>query len=140
MRGSPLLRALLLFAALALFAVPLWRLTRPEPAPTAENAPDVVIDPLELQATFLPVPPVQFEVVHLGKTVWRIAGADQAASGPLRLPFPTEGIDLQVRARWAAGQADGAVRLRIVRAGAPPSEKVAWSRTDGSIDEVLTFP
>lgn len=96
-------------------------------------------DPVELQATFLPSAPLEFEVRYLGKMVWRSSGAEQAASGPLALPFPPEGIDLQIVARWPAGQANGAVRLGLARAGTPTVERIAWSRTDGSLNEVLTF-
>ena len=140
MRGSPLLRALLLFAAIALFALPLWRLTHPEPVkgPTVPEAA-ATVDPIELRATFLPSPPVEFEVRHLGRTVWRTSGAERAASGPLALPVPPEGVDFQVVARWPSGQANAALRLELVRNGAPPLERMAWSRPDGSLDEVLTF-
>lgn len=97
------------------------------------------VDPVELQATFLPSPPLEFEVRYLGKLVWRSSGAEQAASGPLALPFPPEGIDLQIVGRWPAGQANGAVRLGLARSGAPTVERIAWSRPDGSLNEVLTF-
>lgn len=142
MRGSPLLRALILFLALAAFAVPLWFLTRPagptNPLPTdATTAP---VEPLEIQAAFLPGAPVEFEVRHLGRLVWRGAGAEQGASGPLALPFPEEGIELQVRVRWSSGVPNGAVRLQVLRRGAPALERVAWSGADGSIDAVLNFP
>ncbi|MBS0657305.1 MAG: hypothetical protein JSR82_03540 [Verrucomicrobia bacterium] len=142
MRGSPLLRALLLLLGLGLFALPLWRLTRPEVASKTTESPEsaATVEPLELRATFLPGPPAEFEVRHLGKPVWKVSGAEQAASGPLRLPFPAEGIDLELIGRWPPGQANGAVRLGVVRAGAPVVERVAWTKPDGTLSEVLTFP
>lgn len=132
---------MLLVAVIGLFALPLWRLTHPAertPLPEGPTAP-AEVDPIELRATFLPGPPAEFEVRHLGKTVWKVAGADQASSGPLRLPFPPEGIDLEIVARWPMGQANGAVRLGVLRAGAPAVERVAWTKSDGTLSEILTF-
>lgn len=143
MRGSPLLRAVLTLLALLLMAWPVWRVTRAS-APTAAPEPDATADTtpakVRLRLSFLPGPPLEWSVRHLGRVVWSGAsGGGEAESPELAIPIPEEGVDLQVTARWPAGTAIGAARLRLVRSNSPALERSAWTDERGALDAVLTF-
>lgn len=136
MRGSPLLRAAIVIAALLLLLIPIRRLTvaRSEAEPAA--APVVVAKkPVRLAITATAAP-FRFEVSHLGRVIWRGESAASRADAEVPLVVPAEGVDLALKAEWAAGQT-AAVRLAVSVDGDAPVERTVWG--DGSVDEVLTF-
>ena len=47
--------------------------------------------------------------------------------------------DLQLRVRWPAGTKSAAAQLSVLAGQSFANERHAWSRPDGTLDEVLTF-
>ncbi len=139
MRGSPLLRALIAFAFIALAGVPLWKLTTVDGAVAAPAQAEAGAVPIGLRLTFS-VAPESFAISHLGKVVW----ADQSheshktdESHDLALPFPEEGVDLVVKVAWPR-DAEGALRLRLTDPNGNEHDKTVWGR--GEMEEVIAFP
>src|SRR5688572_26007287 len=72
MRGSPLARALIVFALLLCLAPVLWRMTNAEAVPTAAVAPEVsdgAEKDIAIELSFT-APPARVAILHLGKQVW----------------------------------------------------------------------
>lgn len=135
MRGSPLLRAGLVFVALLVLLIPLRSLTRAReavaPATPAPTATQLVT--LEITATDRPA---RFTVTHLGQPIWSGEVTDGPVATELSLPFPKEGVDLGLSARWP-GAKTGAVKLTVTPDGADPVDRTAWG--EGAVDDVFTF-
>ncbi len=138
MRGSPLLRALVAFVVLLFLAWPLWRLTHaearlalPESAPISPTRSDI-----RLQLTFS-APATDLKVMHLGNEVWIDPAPKGMVERTLAIPYPKEGIDLEVKCKWLAGK-PSAVRVRLTEPRGVEHVKTIWGT--GEIDEVVTFP
>ena len=136
MRGSPLLRVLLVVIALLVVIWPLRSLTthRAETsaaAPTAAAAESNVH--LVLTSTSFPF---TFEVSHLGKTIWKGEATESSVAKDVKMAFPSEGIDLLVDAKWQ-GAKQAAVRLDVTPDDGNTMTKTLWG--DGSVNSVLTF-
>ena len=136
MKGSPLLRALIAFALIALAGVPLWKLTHADATVAAPVQVETAAASVALRLTFSD-PPESFAVTHLGKAVWAGASHGTDESRDLALPFPKEGVDLVVKVKWP-GEAEGAVRLRLTDPDGNEYDKTFWGR--GETEEVVTFP
>lgn len=136
MRGSPLLRVLLVVIALLAVIWPLRSLTThrtdaPAAAPTAaESESDVH---LVLTSTSFPF---TFEVSHLGKTIWKGEATESSVAKDVKMAFPTEGIDLLVDAKWQ-GEKQAAVRLDVTPDESDSMTKTLWG--SGSVSGILTF-
>lgn len=140
MRGSPLLRALLAFGLILLLGLPLARMTRPAAvsAPALAAPPAAAAKEIAIEFTFTTLP-TEVSISHLGATVWSAAEvkeADLAAS--ITIPFPREGVDLGVRAKFPESAPLVAMRVRLTDPEGSEHERTCWGR--GEIDEVLTFP
>ena len=139
MKGSPLLRAFVAFALIALAGVPLWKLTRADATVAAPAQVEAGAVPVSLRLTFSAVPE-SFAISHLGKVVWA-DGSNKShttyESDKLALPFPKEGVDLVVKVAWP-GDAEGAVRLRLTDPDGNEHDKTIWGH--GAMEEVVTFP
>lgn len=139
MKGSPLLRALIAFALIALAGVPLWKLTHAEATAMAPAQADVAAAKITLRLTFSAAPE-SFTISHLGKVVWE-NGANSShsteESRELALAFPKEGVDLVVKVAWP-GDVEGALRLRLTDPDGNEHDKTIWGR--GAMEEVVTFP
>jgi hypothetical protein len=136
MRGSPLVRAILIIAILLLALIPLWRLThKPESAPFVEAAPAAKAS-VRVELTFAHAPS-DFQILHLGKIIWEGTSPGETAQKNLAMEFPKEGIDLEVKATWPAATPLTAVRVSVTRGNDAAIEKTAWGK--GALDEVLTF-
>jgi hypothetical protein len=137
-RGSPLLRALIAFAALLALALPLWRLTKPKAAPLTapmrDDAPSAVVT-LRLEFTRLPR---VVNVFHLGKQIWSFSPTQSEVQQPLRIPWPPEGVDLRFQIDWPEEPAIAAARIRITTPDGTEYDRSVWSKA--LADEVLTFP
>src|ERR1700756_1640908 len=126
MRGSPLLRVLLVVIALLAVLWPLRRLTthRTEAtsaaAPTAD-APEANVH-LVLTSTSYPF---TFEVSHLGKTIWKGEAAESSAASDVKMTFPPEGLDLLVDAK-GQGDKEAAVKLDVAVNGADEITGTLW--------------
>jgi hypothetical protein len=137
MRGSPLLRVLLVVIALLAVLWPLRSLTthragsQPALAHTAA-APESNVH-LALTSTSFPF---TFEVSHLGKTIWKGEAGENSTVRNVTMSFPPEGIDLLVDAKWQ-GEKQGAVKLDVTVNDGDTMTKTLWG--NGSVNGVLTF-
>jgi hypothetical protein len=136
MRGSPLLRVLLVVIALLAVLWPLRSLTthRAETAPTPQTAstPGSNVH-LVLTSTSVPF---TFEVSHLGKTIWKGEAMESSVASDVKMPFPPEGIDLLVDAKWQSDK-QAAVRLDVAADNNDTTTKTLWGT--GGVSGVLTF-
>jgi hypothetical protein len=136
MRGSPLLRVLLVVIALLAVLWPLRSLTthRAETASTPQTAstPESNVH-LVLTSTSVPF---TFEVSHLGKTIWKGEAMESNVARDVKMAFPPEGIDLLVDAKWQ-GDKQAAVRLDVAVDNADTTTKTLWG--NGAVSGVLTF-
>jgi hypothetical protein len=136
MRGSPLLRVLLVVIALLAVLWPLRSLTthRAETASTPQTAstPESNVH-LVLTSTSVPF---TFEVSHLGKTIWKGEAMESSVARDVKMAFPAEGIDLLVDAKWQ-GDKQAAVRLDVAVDNGDTTTKTLWGT--GGVSGVLTF-
>jgi hypothetical protein len=136
MRGSPLLRVLLVVIALLAVLSPLRSLTthRAETASTPEtgSTPEPNVH-LVLTSTSVPF---TFEVSHLGKTIWKGEAMENTVTLDLKMAFPSEGVDLLVDAKWQ-GDKQAAVRLDVTVDNGDTTTKTLWG--NGGVSGVLTF-
>ena len=137
MKGSPLLRALLAFLAIALAGVPLWRLTRAGTATAAPAPAEKAAALIPLRLTFSTAPR-SFAISHLGAVLWSGGTDGTDATKTVALPFPKEGVDLLLKVAWPADAADAAARIRLTDPAGNAHDKTVWGR--GEIAEVVTFP
>ena len=136
MLGSPLFRAVIAFVSLAVLGLPVWRLTHTRAsAPQAEVAP--VAKPVHIAIAFT-VAPRGVKVRHLAKEIWADASASGEIERDLTLPWPKEGVDLQIQIDWPADAPLAAARVRVTDPDGREHEKSIFSK--GPADEVLTFP
>jgi hypothetical protein len=137
MRGSPLLRVLLVVIALLAVLWPLRSLTTHR-AETASTPPQTASTPesnvhLVLTSTSIPF---TFEVSHLGKTIWKGEAMESTVARDVKLAFPPEGIDLLVDANWQGAQ-QTAVKLDVTPDSSDTMTKTLWGT--GGVSGVLTF-
>jgi hypothetical protein len=138
MRGSPILRAVLVFIALLSLAPVLWRLTRADardvkqlvtqaPAPKAK---------MEVQLAFS-TPAKRVEIQHLGREVWSKTMPAAAETFTSEIPWPKEGVELHVLVEWPEGTRAAAMRLRLTAPDGTEHDRTMWG--GATADDVLTF-
>ena len=137
MTGSPLLRALLAFLAIASTGFPLWKLTRPNAATAAPQPAAVVHSGISVVLTFSEAPE-SCSILHLGKVLWTQRMPAGEVQETLQLEYPREGIDLEIQVAWPPADKPAAMRVKITDPDGNEHEKTIWGR--GAMDEVLTFP
>jgi hypothetical protein len=139
MRGSPLLRAVLVALALLALLAPLRTLTnrRSEAAPSLQRAAQGSAAKkkirLELTST---TAPFKYQITSDGEPIWSGESDSPTAATDLELEFPPEGIDLVLDATWAEKKPT-AVRLALTPQGSGTMAKTIWGTTN--VSEVLTF-
>lgn len=138
MRGSPILRAVLVFVALLALAPLLWRLTRPvfaeaSPQPPQQVAKATVEGRLNFSATATRV-----VIQHLGREVWSKASPAVAESFSAEIPWPKEGVELHVLVAWPDGTRNAAMRVRLAGPDGAEYDRTVWG--DATADDVLKFP
>ena len=141
MRGSPILRAALVFVVLLALAPLLWRVTH-----SAASARSAFVQPVPQPANSARVEArVNFStaatrvaIQHLGRDVWSKASPALAENFPAEIPWPKEGVDLHVIVEWPAGTRGAAMRVRLTSPDGKEHDRTVWG--DASADEVLTFP
>jgi hypothetical protein len=136
MRGSPLLRVLLVVIALLAVLWPLRSLTthrtgRPPAPPQTATAQSNVR--LVLTSTTVPF---TFEISHLGKTIWKGEATESSVARDVQVTFPPEGIDLLIDVKWQ-GQKQTAVKVDVTLEGGDTITKTLWGTTQ--VNDVLTF-
>ena len=140
MRGSPILRAVLVFVALLALAPLLWKLTRVGAVSVAvqdvikESAEPVQV-PIELKFSF---PANKVVIMHLGKEIWSKTDTEFEEAAVLQLPWPKEGVELRIVVAWGAGNPGSAMRIRLTAPDITEYERTVWGGV--SADEVLKFP
>jgi hypothetical protein len=137
MRGSPLLRVLLVVIALLVILWPLRSLTthRPESPSTSSSAAAAPESNVHLVLTSTSFP-FTFEVSHLGKTIWKGEAIESSVGRDAKISFPAEGIDLSVDAKWQSDK-QAAVRLDVALDNGETMTKTLWGT--GGVSGVLTF-
>lgn len=136
MKGSPLLRALLVVIALLAVLWPLRSLTthRAKEPPTSPQTPttESSVHLVLTSTTF----PFTFEVSHLGKTIWKGEAVESSVARDVQMIFPSEGIDLLLDAKWQ-GQKQTAVKIDLTPEGGDTITRTLWGTT--GVNDVLTF-
>ena len=137
MRGSPLLRVLVVVIALLAVLWPLRSLTThrvESPSAPAQSvaAPESNVH-LVLTSTSYPF---TFEVSHLGKTIWKGEASESSVARDVKMAFPPEGIDLLVDVKWQDDR-EGAAKLDVVVDNRETMTKTLWGA--GSVSDILTF-
>ena len=139
MRGSPLVRAILVVIALLVLLVPLRTLTRrrSEAATPLQQAVQGSFEKrgfrLELTST---TAPFKYQVTSGGETIWSGESSATTVATDVELKFPSEGIDLVLDASWAEKR-QTAVRLALIPQKSAAMAKTVWGTT--SVSEVMTF-
>src|ERR1700694_4047364 len=121
-------------------ALPLRHLTRASsPAPAAPApAPGSPLVPVRLAVAFAQKP-LRFEIDYLGKPLWKDDAVQATtAEKTIAMPYPKEGVDLEYKVAWPAGNPLAAARLSVAAGQAEPSSKTLWGA--GQVDDILTFP
>jgi hypothetical protein len=139
MRGSPLVRAVLVVIALLVLVLPLRTLTsrrseKPTLLPRAvQGATEKKKFRLELTCTTVPF---EYHVTSGGEAIWSGESNSTTVATDSELEFPPEGIDLVVDASWTESKPT-AVRLVLIPQGSAVMTRTIWGTT--SVSEVLTF-
>jgi hypothetical protein len=136
MRGSPLLRALLVVIALLAVLWPLRSLTthraeQPHAPPQTATAQSNVH--LVLTSTTFPF---AFAISYLGEPIWKGEAVESSIARDVHMTFPPEGIDLLIDAKWQ-GQRQTAVKVDVTPEGGDTITKTLWGTTQ--VSDVLTF-
>jgi len=138
-RGSPLLRAIIVFAALLALAPLLWQVTRSSNGASSVEQPAAKpgsSSRVDLALAFSS-PAKRVSIEHLGREIWAKSEPEMEENATLELPWPKEGIDLHVKVEWPEGAPMAAMRMRVVAPNGTEHDRSVWGR--GSADEVVTF-
>jgi hypothetical protein len=136
MKGSPLLRALLVVIALLALLWPLRSLTshHAKEPPTSPQTPATESNVhLVLTSTTFPF---TFEVSHLGQTIWKGEAVESSVARDVRMIFPPEGIDLLLDVKWQ-GQKQTALKVDLTPESGDTITKTLWGTTE--VSDVVTF-
>lgn len=91
--------------------------------------------PVHIALTFAHAP-TDFQVLYLGKVIWKGTQPGDTIQKDFSMEFPKEGIDLEIKADWPPGTPDTAVRVAVTH-GYGTTDQTAWGKD--SLDSVLTF-
>ncbi len=140
MKGSPVLRAILLASLMLALGWPLHLLTQKgedaHEQASAQPTESRVAERLPLVLTFSK-PAERVEIRHLGVVVW---SKDQPAlqeAVELNLPFPKEGAELGVSVVWGDSAAS-ALRIQLTTPDGSELERTVWGTA--STESIVPFP
>lgn len=143
MRGSPLIRALVLLFGLLSLGWPLRMLLQREAAqvvaaqtPAAPLAEAAVPSLLPLTLTFSQKA-LRVELRYAGKSVWTLAHPGLHEVAELQIPFPKEGVELAVSVEFE-GEAQGALRLQLTAPDGSEYDRSLWGAR--TVEAVIPFP
>ncbi len=137
MRGSPILRAALVFVALLALAPLLWRLTRVE-ARTTQPAPRQPVQGAKVEARLTFSTSAKRAVIqHLGREVWNKAAPGTEESFTCEIPWPPDGVEMHVLIEWPEGTRAAAMRMRVTAPDGTEHDRSVWG--DATADDVVTF-
>lgn len=139
MRGSPLLRAAITFAALLVLAPLLWRMSQAElSAPKAPIIhPSSDAQEIRIVLTFTSAPG-RVSIAHLGQSVWSKDAPENQEEISLKLPWPREGGELKFKVEWADEAPLSAMRVQLTDPADNEIERSLWGK--GTVERVLNFP
>jgi hypothetical protein len=139
MRGSPILRAALVFVALLALAPALWRLTRADARTVQQPVVPMPVKNASVEGRLIFSTPAKRAVIqHLGREVWSKAEPAAAENFTCEIPWPKEGVELHVTVEWPEGTRAAAMRLRLTAPDGTEHDRSVWG--DAAADEVLVFP
>ena len=137
MRGSPLLRVLVVVIALLGVLWPLRNLTTHRPGRPSASAQSVAVPEANVHLVLTSTSfPFTFEISHLGKTIWKGEAPESSVARDVKMTFPPEGIDLLVDAKWQDNK-QGAVKLDVMVDDGDAMTETLWGT--GNVNGVLTF-
>ena len=137
MRGSPLLRVLVVVIALLAVLWPLRRLTNHRVESQSAAAQSVATPESKVYLVLTSTSfPFKFDVSHLGKTIWKGEALESSVTREVTMTFPPEGIDLLVDAKWQDNK-QGAVKLDVTADNSDAMTRTLWGA--GGVSGVLTF-
>lgn len=138
MRGSPILRAVLVFLALLALAPLLWKLTRPVLAQAMPKPqPEVKSAMVEVRLNFSTAA-TRVVIQHLGREVWSKDAPALSEDFSAQIPWPKEGVELHVLVNWPEGTRSAAMRVRLTAPDGAEYDRSAWG--SAKTDDVLRFP
>ena len=136
MRGSPLLRALLAFLVIAALGYPLRLLTNRASSEVVVTEQAQVAES-QVRVRFTSTAQLsKLTIMHLGESVLDEVAPGAELERTLEMPFPEEGVDLQVQASWTP-ETKAALRVQLTDPRGEEHEQTLWG--SGEVDEVLTF-
>jgi hypothetical protein len=136
MRGTPWLRFALMTIALALAAIPVWRLMRSEAPPARPTAGPPAQSERQLTLEIVSAPSADsVSVSYLGQELIS-KGQEGSYTGTLRLPS-SSAADLVVTGTWQ-GTRRAALHVQVSNEDGPIAEASYWG-TD-RVRDVLTIP
>lgn len=140
MRGSPVLRALVVFLLLLSLAPALWQMTRakemPQPVPGSDAAP-AREQALPVQLAFT-LAPKRVAISHLGKEVWAKENPEAEEELELKVSWPAEGGELLFTIAWPEDASLAGVRVKLADPERGDIERSLFGR--GPKTGVLRFP
>ena len=140
MRGSPLIRVLIVFTVLLALAPFIQKMTASEETQGQEKPPSPPLTAVQDIALTLDFtrPPTRARVLHLGKEVWAKQNPEATEELMLKLVWPKEGGELQFTIEWSEADSLSAMRATLVDPDRGEIERSLWGR--GLKTDVLNFP
>jgi hypothetical protein len=80
--------------------------------------------------------PFTFEIGFLGKPLWTGMAQRATETKTVQIPFPPEGVDLTVEARWTSPGMD-ALQITVTPGDQPPLSQTLWG--DGKVSDTITL-
>ena len=138
MRGSPILRAVLVFLALLALAPMLWKLTRPVLAQAdPKQQPEAKRAMVEVRLNFS-TSAARVVIQHLGRDVWSKDAPALSEDFSAEIPWPKEGVEIHALVNWPEGTRNAAMRVRLTAPDGTEYDRSAWG--NATADDVLRFP
>jgi hypothetical protein len=139
MRGSPVIRALIVFLLLLGLSPLLWRMTSAEavPQPVAVKTAATAETELSMSLAFT-TRSTRVEIKHLGRVVWEKQNPESEEDLMVKLTWPAEGGELAFAVEWPADGPLSAMRVKLEDPERGTIERTLWGQ--GSRTGVLGFP
>jgi len=139
MEGRPWLRLAFVILGFAVMGYPVWMLTHTEREIHVAVSPPVQpkLETFTFHLTFASTPQ-EFALSYLDKTILTGGRHGTEFQGDATFPFPKEGVDLLLKARWSGDVPRTAVRILAARNDTLLVEKTFWAK--GDLVEIVTVP
>ena len=137
MRGSPFLRLVLVVGALALLAVPVWRLTRPAPS-SAPARPESAVEKLaDYRVTMKASAPARLQAMAANQTTASSVSGVENFEAVFSMSA-AEPEDIAVFADFKDRTRSAALRVTVEKGGEVLVEKTFWG--SGVVEDVVMLP